>query len=81
MVKQANTSCHRPSKAVYATGMAGMGAMVISGIARTTSTDRIVARVEKTMWGKGLSTEAQVCSRNLQRVGTILGLGSSVFLT
>lgn len=78
-MKQANTSSHRPSKAVYATGMTGMGAMVISGIAGTTSTDRIVARVDS--GEKGLSTEAEVCSRNLQRVGTILGLGSSVFLT
>lgn len=52
-MKQANTSSHRPPKAVYATGMTGMGAMVISGIAGTTSTDRIVARVEKTV-GKGV---------------------------
>lgn len=52
-MKQANTSSHRPSKAVYATGMTGMGAMVISGIAGTISTDRIVARVEKTV-GKGV---------------------------
>lgn len=58
-----------------------MEAMIILEIARKTPTDRIVARDGWIMWRDGLSTEAEVCSGNLHRVGTILGLGISVSLT